>query len=228
MSLKYESIVPWGRSFDEYVEMFKLTESELEKEILGCGDGPASFNSTMKKKGRTVVSIDPIYQLSKEEIEKRIDETYKEVMDRTSKNMDKFIWTNIKDVEHLGEIRMAAMKEFLQDYDVGKIENRYAFAQLPILPFKDNQFDIALSSHFLFLYSDNLSFEFHKKAINEMLRVSKEVRIFPLLDINGARSAYVYDIMKLYSDYGYYVQEVYVDYEFQKGGNSMLKIGKSR
>lgn len=228
MTLKYESVVPWGRSFDEYIEMFKLTESDLEKDILGCGDGPASFNSTMNKTGRTVVSIDPIYQLSREEIANRIEETYKEVMDQTSRNMDKFIWTKIKNVEHLGEIRMATMKEFLQDYDVGKSENRYVFAQLPSLPFKNDQFDIALSSHFLFLYSDNLSFEFHKKAINEMLRVSKEVRIFPLLDVNGARSAYVYDIMKLYTDYGYYVQEVYVDYEFQRGGNSMLKIGKFR
>ncbi len=228
MTLKYESVVPWGRSFDEYVEMFKLTKSDLEKDILGCGDGPASFNSTMKKKGRSVVSIDPIYQLRREEIASRIEETYQEVMDQTSRNMDKFIWTKIKDLEHLGEIRTVAMREFLLDYDVGKSENRYVFAQLPSLPFKNDQFEIALSSHFLFLYSDNLSFDFHKKAINEMLRVSKEVRIFPLLDVNGARSAYVYDIMKLYTDYGYYVQEVYVDYEFQKGGNSMLKIGKYR
>ncbi|MDP4182732.1 MAG: SAM-dependent methyltransferase [Bacillota bacterium] len=228
MTIKYESVVPWGRSFNEYVDMFKLTESDLEKEILGCGDGPASFNSAMRQNGKTVVSIDPIYQFSRQEIENRIEETYTDVITQTRENKDKFIWTKIKDADHLGAIRTVAMREFLEDYDVGKSENRYVFAQLPNLPFEDNRFDIALSSHFLFLYSDNLSFDFHKKAINEMLRVSKEVRIFPLLDVNAARSAYALDIMRLYSEYGYYVQEEWVDYEFQKGGNTMLKIAKSR
>ncbi|WP_010247577.1 class I SAM-dependent methyltransferase [Acetivibrio cellulolyticus] len=228
MSIKYESVVPWGRSFDEYVEMFKLTELDLEKDILGCGDGPASFNSIMKQKGRRVVSVDPIYQFSRQEIENRIEETYEEVINQTNQNKDNFIWTKIRDVEHLGEIRMSAMREFLVDYDVGKSENRYVFAELPFLPFHDNEFDLTLSSHFLFLYSDNLSFEFHRKAVNEMLRVSKEIKIFPLLDLNAARSIYVNEIIKLYSDYGYYVQELGVDYEFQKGGNTMLRISKYR
>ena len=43
MSFTLEKVVPWGRSFDEYTAMFSLTETELEKHILGCGDGPASL-----------------------------------------------------------------------------------------------------------------------------------------------------------------------------------------
>jgi hypothetical protein len=38
-------IVPWGRSFDEYRAMFALSEGDLGGRILGCGDGPASFNA---------------------------------------------------------------------------------------------------------------------------------------------------------------------------------------
>jgi hypothetical protein len=41
-----DKVVPWGRSFDEYVRMFDLTPADLGKRILGCGDGPASFGSS--------------------------------------------------------------------------------------------------------------------------------------------------------------------------------------
>jgi len=226
MAVEYKSVVPWGRSFKEYVDMFNLTELDLEKDILGCGDGPASFNSTMNQMGKTVISVDPIYQLKAQEIAKRIEETYQNVIDQTRENEDKFVWNKMKDIEHLGRIRMAAMKEFLADYDVGKNEKRYVFGELPTLPFKDNQFDLALSSHFLFLYTHNLSLEFHIQSINEMLRISKEVRIFPLLDVNSTRSAYVDKIINIYTEMNYYVEEVKVDYEFQKGGNTMLRIAE--
>ena len=50
MAFKLDQIVPWGRSFDEYVRMFGLTDLDLGKTILGCGDGPASFNATMRSR----------------------------------------------------------------------------------------------------------------------------------------------------------------------------------
>lgn len=228
MAVKYGSVVPWGRTFEEYVDMFNLTESDLDKYILGCGDGPASFNCTMKQKGKKIISIDPIYQFSKDDILKRINETYQIVINQTYQNKDKFIWTKIKDVEDLGRIRMLAMKEFIADFDNGIKEKRYICAELPNLPFEDNQFNLSLSSHFLFLYTDNLSLEFHIQSINEMLRVSREVRIFPLLDVNTKRSLYVDEVIGKYIQMGYYVKEVRVDYEFQKGGNTMLKIARPK
>lgn len=224
MAIKYESIVPWGRTFEEYVKMFNLTESDLNKSILGCGDGPASFNRHMKQRDRKAISIDPIYQFGKTEIATRIQETYQVVINQTRQNKDKFIWSKIRSIEELGDIRMTAMNEFLLDYEAGKREGRYIFAELPVLPFADKQFDLALASHFLFLYTDNLSLDFHMKSIDEMLRVSNEVRIFPLHDVNNKRSSYLDDIMLQYKNMGYHIEEMQVDYEFQKGGNTMLRI----
>lgn len=226
MSVKYESIVPWGRSFQEYVNMFNLTFDDLDKSILSCGDGPASFNSTMKKNGKTVVSVDPVYNLNRRTIEKKIEETYETVMGQTRDNEDKFVWSTVKDVEELGKIRMAAMREFLSDYETGKIENRYIPEELPYLPFENNQFELTLSSHFLFLYTENLSLDFHLNSINEMLRVSKEVRIFPLLDMNAVPSSYIPYVVESLTKKGCKVEKIGVNYEFQKGGNSMLKITK--
>jgi hypothetical protein len=37
MSFKYQSVVSWGRSYQEYVDMFSLTEADLNK-ILECGE----------------------------------------------------------------------------------------------------------------------------------------------------------------------------------------------
>jgi hypothetical protein len=228
VAFKYESVVPWGRSYEEYIKMFSLSEKDLTKKILGCGDGPAGFNSIINKNGGYAVSIDPIYKFSKEEIEKRIEETYDNVISQTRKNQEKFIWTKIKDVDELGRIRMSAMKIFLEDYEKGKDENRYVYGELPNLSFDDNQFDISLSSHFLFLYTDNLTLDFHIKSIREMLRVSFEARIFPLLDVNARLSVYVPEVMNNFNNGVYSAEIIKVDYEFQKGGNEMMVIKRNK
>lgn len=196
MEINYKDIVPGGRSFDEYIKMFSLTPDDLNLKILDCGGGPSSFNAEMTKREKKVISIDPIYNLSADDIEIRINETYDDVINQTRVNADKFIWQNISSVEELGRICMAAMKQFLDDYEQGKICGRYIYTELPSLPFTDKEFDIALSSHFLFLYSSNLSLDFHRKAINEMVRVAREILIFPLINVNAIPSPYVEHIKK--------------------------------
>jgi hypothetical protein len=68
-----DQVVPWGRSFGEYRRMFALTEKDLTIRIVGCGDGPASFNAEAARRGTRVVSCDPIYRFEKSEIQKRIE-----------------------------------------------------------------------------------------------------------------------------------------------------------
>src|SRR6187399_641974 len=107
MTFKYSEAVPWGRSFDEYRRMFGLTEQELSLRILGCGDGPAAFNAEMSRLGHRVVSCDPLYQLSRKQIQERIDVTFENVMRQTRENQHKFVWASIKTPEDLGRVRMA-------------------------------------------------------------------------------------------------------------------------
>lgn len=116
------------------------------------------------------------------------------------------------------------MMEFLSDYEEGKEEGRYIDASLPTLPFEDKAFDLALSSHFLFLYSEHLDEAFHQAAIEEMLRVANEVRIFPLLTLTNERSPYIERIIELLEKEGCKAEIVQTGYEFQKGANEMLKI----
>lgn len=224
MAFTLDKIVPWGRSFEEYAAMFNLSREDLEKRILGCGDGPANFNCILTRQGGRIVSVDPVYSFNADEISSRINETYAEVLKQTLKNKDEFVWEHIASVEELGIVRMKAMKDFLSDYQAGLKAGRYLEASLPVLPFEDGKFDLALCSHLLFLYSEQLSEDFHFQAIKELCRVSSETRIFPLLELGSRKSRHLEKIMDRLKKEGFAFSIEKVPYEFQKGGNEMLRV----
>ena len=224
MSFDLEQIVPWGRSYEEYVSMFSLSKDDLNLYCLGCADGPSSFNCGLTKRGGQIISVDPLYQYNKEQIAQRIKDTRKKVLEQTQKNEHEFVWTTIHSLEELGRIRISAMQEFLGDYEGGINEGRYVPESLPSLSFVDKQFRLALCSHFLFLYSDHLNLDFHINSVHEMCRVAHEVRIFPLLKLGSMPSPYVEPVIKNVEGMGYRAEIMKVEYEFQRGGNMMLKI----
>lgn len=227
MPFSLNEIVPWGRSFDEYAGMFGLTEADLSGRILGCGDGPASFNAEATRRGYSVISCDPIYRFSAAQIERRVHETHDTIVERVRPYADSYNWDTFGSPEGLGRARMRSMQTFLADYEHGKREGRYVNACLPSLPLPDKTFDLALCSHLLFLYSDHLSLAFHREAIAEMCRVAKEVRIFPLLDLGSQESVHLKSITSGLQDAGREARFVQVDYEFQKGANTFLSITAS-
>lgn len=223
MAFELENIVPWGRNMDEYKDMFHLSDADLNKRIISFGDGPASFNAEMIIQGKNVVSIDPIYRFSTDELKERINDTKDIVITQTKKNLQYFVWNNIRNIDHLEKIRMSAMNHFLQDFEQGKREKRYVNHELPEKTcFNDFSFDLGLSSHFLIFYSQ-LGLQFHIAAIDEMLRVAKEIRIFPILNLNGERTELLDYLIQHFSA-KYIVQVETVSYEFQKNGNQMLRI----
>jgi hypothetical protein len=222
-----ENIIPWGRSFDEYVNMFALDEKDLSKKIIGCGDGPASFNAEATQRNCRIVSFDPIYQFSVYDIEQRVRETYPQVMDQLCKNISDYRWDDVfHSTEEVGECRLTAMNKFLADFPHGKNAGRYIPAELPALPFKDGTFDLALCSHLLFLYTKHLTIEFHQESIKELLRVAGEVRIFPLQMLSRQNSPYVEQIADFVRKDGCTVNFQEVPYEFQKGSHQMMVICK--
>lgn len=222
-----DRVVPWGRSFVEYRDMFAMTDADLALRIVGCGDGPASFNAEATRRGASVVSCDPIYRYDADQLRHRIDSTYSEVLEQTRRNTDEFVWNVIRSPEELGAVRLAAMNEFLGDYPAGRAEGRYVEAELPALPFGDSSFDLALCSHLLFLYTTQLGEAFHLSAIREMCRVAAEVRIFPLLALGARPSPLVEPVVEESRRQGFRVSIEKVPYEFQRGGNQMMRIHRA-
>ncbi|AFY30173.1 hypothetical protein [Cyanobium gracile] len=219
-----DQVVPWGRSFDEYGAMFALTADDLARRILGCGDGPASFNAEASRRGTTVISCDPIYRFSREAIGSRIAATYDQVIEQIRENHSDFVWEAIPTPEELGRRRLEAMGAFLDDYPAGVAQGRYVEATLPFLPFADASFELALCSHLLFLYSLQLDAAFHRASLLELVRVAQEVRVFPLLTLGGELSPHLEESGAALRAEGCTVAIEPVPYEFQRGGNAMLRI----
>jgi hypothetical protein len=226
MGFQLSNVIPWGRSFEDYLEMFALTPEDLECSMLDCAGGPASFNVEMKRLGYRVISCDPVYQFSASQINQRIQETYSTVVEQLRQNQNDYVWNDIKSPQQLGQLRMEAMQRFLEDFPLGKAEERYVTAELPKLPFNSQQFDLALNSHLLFSYSQHLSEDFHLKSVLELCRVAREVRIFPVLELSGNLSPFLTPVISHLQQQGWTVEIEPVAYEFQKGGNQMLRIFK--
>jgi len=139
--------------------------------------------------------------------------------------MNGFNFNFYKNINNHKLHRQSALKKFQNDYN--KIS--YFNYELPILGFKDNSFDLILSSHLLFVYDDRFSYEFHYQAIMEMLRVAKRVQIFPLINFQNSRmdkeenlSPYAYRILNDLTDYSVRIKEV--NFEFQPRGNYQMII----
>src|SRR5262245_51764160 len=139
MAFTLEDIAPWGREFDEYAAMFALSYDDLGQRILGCGDGPASFNATLTRAGRRVVSVDPLYRFAGEAIRRRIDEVRGPMMAQTRANAVTFVWDYFPTPEALERKRLAAMTTFLEDFPRGLSEGRYRTGELPQLQFADGE-----------------------------------------------------------------------------------------
>lgn len=223
--MNLQRTVPWGRDFNEYSEMFSLSSLKAGDTVLGCGDGPASFNAEATTRGIYVTSVDPLYGFGKAEIEQRINEARDEVMPQVRARIDDYIWRSIESPDELERRRMHAMKTFLNDYDEGCRTGRYITASLPTLSFQNNSFDYGLCSHLLFLYSPQIAEHEHIESVLELCRVARDVRIYPLVSIeDNERSKHLPAVFSALTEAGYLYEEISVNYEFQRGAKTMLRI----
>lgn len=90
--------------------------------------------------------------------------------------------------------------------------------------FADREFSLLLSGHFLFTYGDRLDFDFHVASLREMLRVSSEVRVFPLVGLDVRPYDRLGEVISALEAAGYRTEIHKVPYEFQRGSNHMLRL----
>ena len=228
MPLNFENIAITGRIFEEYSAFFDLELEDLKsKKILDCPSGASSFVQTLKQNGIFAKGVDIIYKFTKDEIEKQGIKTLEKIYQNTSW-MDAYKMDFYKTKENHKKHREDALKGFLKDYNL----DDYIYCELPNLPFENKEFDLLFSSHLFFVYDDRLDYDFHKNSILEMLRVSKEVRLFPLVDIQNSKvleeknfSPFVYKIIEELSK-DFKCEIIKTDFEFQVKANYYLKIFK--
>ena len=224
MAVKLDAVVPFGRSFDEYVKMFNLTEPELQQPILSVADGPASFNAEGTRLGYHIKSVDPLYCFNAAQIKQRFDAVVDDIIHQVENSLDDWVWSYHHSPGGLRKNRETAIKLFCDDFEQGKTAGRYEVGELPQLHYPEAAYSLGLCSHFLFLYSKQFDQTFHLNSICELLRVCREVRIFPLLNLDLNPSPHLDFIIKTLTSMGYHCDIQSVVYEFQRNGNKMLKI----
>lgn len=164
--LDLERIVFIGRTFKEYLDMFSLSLAELKgKKTLDCPAGACSFTALGNKMGLDITACDIAYYHSRKDLEMKGLQDIEHAMKHMEKAESIYIWDYFKDIESLGEQRLNALKDCTRD--MGISSEQYVPATLPSLPFKDGEFDMLLSAHFLFMYSDQLDYEFHTKTLKK-------------------------------------------------------------
>jgi hypothetical protein len=227
MSEKYfqlDDIVLIGRTFAEYHSLFALDNTNADDVILDAAGGVSSFCAEANAQGWNVTAADRVYTLDADTIAAKCAADLQQVMAKLPPVADKYVWKTIPDIPTLTAEREQAYTTFVADYRTHGLQ-RYVPTTLPQSDFADDQFTLALVSHFLFLYDDHLDYSFHKATLTELLRVtSREVRIFPLVNLHYQRSPIVQRLMTD-PDFAHCTFEIVpVDYEFLKGGNKLLRI----
>lgn len=227
MSIRLDQTVPFGRSLREYELMFSLTAADRRIRILDCAAEPSSFNAELTASGGDVCSIDPLYQFTGSEIQRQFFQTLDQVIEQVRATPQNWVWSYHRDPNDLRRNRITVMETFVADYRAGQGTDRYVCGALPTLPFDENRFDLALSSHFLFLYSDHYDEAFHLDAIRAMLQVAREVRIFPLLALRAERSQHLEPVCEQLRREGHHLSIERVGHELQRGGNEMLRLRRA-
>jgi hypothetical protein len=182
----------------DFAELASKTRSgKRSMRILDCPGGPSSFTHYMNSHSDgnvSVVAVDPEYGHSE-------DDVFKAGCDDLMEQRR----TSMHSIGPFAE----AFEEFISDFSAAP-DGTYISYKLPShLPFDDEHFDLTLSGYLLFVYSSQITgglgysssvneknpdegfdIEFHRLAINELLRVTKtELRIFPAHTMSATDSA---------------------------------------
>ena len=213
----------WVYSMADYCQMFDLSDADFSRNILDYPAGISSFNAEMFAKSFKVHSGDSFYDCSSDEISQYAEQLF-EINERHLKKHASILRQN--DESTIDGILTDWQKSkalFLQDYEKGKEEERYQFMKLPHLPFGDYHFDMALCSAHLF-HTNAAGNGSREALVEELCRVAKEVRVFPLLDEAGQITDALGHVMLMFQKRNYGIKISEVPYHQMTGANAMLKM----
>lgn len=222
--MQLNDVVLIGRTMDEYLRIFALTDSAKTEHILDAASGICSFTAEANALGWNVTASDRVYQFDADMIEQKCRQDLVEVIEKLEPIQARYVWDFFPDIPSLQRQREKAYTRFLRDYrQYG--QDRYHSVVYPKSPFANNQFTLTLVSHFLFLYEDQLDYDFHKATLLELLRItSKEIRIFPIVNLRNQRCIHLTQMMADpdFKDLAFTIEPV--DYEFLRNANEVLII----
>lgn len=221
------------RSFQEYMDMFQLTEELLAKgRILDVAAGASSFTAKANLKGFLAQAVDPLYALESQAIYEHGMKETNEATRKLSSLTHVYDWTYYGSSESHHQNREQSLELFAKNYQTnqeGIESSRYIEGKLPQLPFEDNQFSLVLCSHFLFLYEEQFDAAFHLQAIRELVRVCQpygRILLYPLATFKRVLYPHLDDLITQLTSDGVQVELLATPFRFLKGATHFMQITK--
>lgn len=224
--LNLDRVVFYGRSLAEYEKFFNLDLGAFKgRSVLDCPSGAASFAVEAAPLGIHVTAVDPFFDQSVAKLKAIGEADIEHVMDEVQKVWHLYSSGFFASIEQVRSTRLRSLSLFSQDFASGKAAGRYVPALLPHLPFPDGRFDLVLSGHFLFIYDDRFSYDFHLAAVRELARVSSgQVRIFPPRSMNREPYPQLDQLRRDLERHGITSEVHPSNYEFVKGWKDLLVL----
>lgn len=216
--------VLWGQHYNEYCDMFGLDQDADSQSILEFGCGPSAVNAERTFAGQHIVSCDPLFAMSFSQLENEVISQFKQRAAGIIAHADGFNYTPYGGMEATIARRLEGIHSFLADFPEGVKSGRYMALEGLTLPFADFSFDLALCSHFLFAGIEEQDLAYHLQVIQELARVAKEIRIFPLIDQDSLPSPLLGPVLLGLQTANFAVEVKDVPYHVQPKGNAMLRV----
>ena len=217
-----DAVLITSRSAAEYAAMFGLAAGDpAAGSVLDCCAGGSSFTA---ESGARAAAVDPAYALGRRELAARVQAALPDGDRMISDHAGSFDWSWYGSPGRRAGLRTTAARRFLADLRAHP--GRYLAGALPRLPFANASFDLVLCSHLLFTWSNQLDEDWHRRALTEMLRVSRqEVRVFPLVvQGTGEPVPFLAGLRAHFRAAGHSWRLRQVPYRFQRGAEQMLVI----
>lgn len=196
----------WVYNLDDYKKLFALSEADLQKSILEFPGYFSSCNAEITALGGKIVSLDPLYQLSPEQMAEHIDQLFKFRLSDWRQYLQKRPWLNTwrKNAE-----------KFLADYALGKQQGRY---QTPAAYSAEKMYDLLLSADYLFKNGNKVD-----QIMDQLCHMATEVRIFPLPNVEHISSE-LGPLMLSFQQRNFGVEVRAISYPQRNDGKAMLRI----
>jgi hypothetical protein len=192
--------------------------------VLDCCAGGAGFTAEL---GGAATALDPMYALGQAKLSELIRDGSRGANALTDTYAEHFDWGWYGDPARRDALRADAAQRFLAD--LADRPGRYVAGNVHHLPFADNSFELAPCSHLLFTWSDVFDADWHERAITELVRVDREVRIFPTVaQKTGAPVPFLPSLLADLAAGGVSSRLVKVPFMFQVGADEMLVLRPSR
>ena len=224
--MQLDTIKFFGRTLADYEQFFHFNADDYrDATILDVAAGSSSFTAEACALGLNVMAVDPVYSRNRAGVEAIARMDFAETMRAVRQDSASFALRGMDGIEALEAQRLRALRRFLADYEMGRAQGRYRHGSLPRLPFPSRSFDSVFCGHFLFLYSGFLGHAFHEAALIELMRVARhEVRLYPLVPLEGVLSFSLEETEALAAQEGFEARRISLDYEIFAGAVEMLQL----